>query len=58
MPPIDPTVGYTPWWVNEMARVATFMSNGRYSSLSEKDKKIFREAIRTISEKIEENEDA
>jgi hypothetical protein len=49
MPPVDPTVRLTPWWVRFAVRIAELVEKGLLEDLHEKDLLLFKEAIHKIN---------
>ena len=50
MPPVDPTVGLTPWWVRFFIRVVEIVTTtNRFDKLSDKDRTAFTDNLNKLN---------
>lgn len=52
MPPIDLNRKPTPWWVLDTKRIASIVEAGKYETLVERDKEIFKEAVQRLYNQV------
>lgn len=57
MPPIDPKVGLTPWWVRFFIRIVEIVTTtDKLNSLGDKDKKSFNDSLSKLNKYLEDKQ--